>query len=56
MLLFLDVYVFGVGSDIFDEDIMPLVTKRNGERHYFKLKNVIDLERTFDDIIGKSPN
>uniref|UniRef100_A0A8C8H9Q1 C3/C5 convertase n=1 Tax=Oncorhynchus tshawytscha TaxID=74940 RepID=A0A8C8H9Q1_ONCTS len=51
---YLDVYVFGVGSDIFDEDIMPLVTKRNGERHYFKLKNVIDLEKTFDDIIDES--
>ncbi|CAB1333127.1 unnamed protein product [Coregonus sp. 'balchen'] len=33
---YLDIYVFGVGSEIFDEDIMPLVTKRDGEKHYFK--------------------
>lgn len=54
--VFLDVYVFGVGSEIFDEDIVPLVTKRNDERHYFKVKNAIELEKTFDEIIGKSPN
>ncbi|XP_029625891.1 complement factor B [Salmo trutta] len=51
---YLDVYVFGVGSEIFDEDIVPLVTKRNDERHYFKVKNAIELEKTFDEIIDES--
>ncbi|XP_038821138.1 complement factor b, like isoform X1 [Salvelinus namaycush] len=51
---YLDVYVFGVGSEIFDEDIVPLVTKRNGESHYFKVKNAVELEKTFDKIIDES--
>ncbi|XP_041707487.1 complement factor B [Coregonus clupeaformis] len=51
---YLDIYVFGVGSEIFDEDIMPLVTKRDGEKHYFKVKDANELEKTFDDIIDES--
>uniref|UniRef100_A0A4W5K1Q6 C3/C5 convertase n=1 Tax=Hucho hucho TaxID=62062 RepID=A0A4W5K1Q6_9TELE len=51
---YLDVYVFGVGSEIFDEDIVPLVTKRNDERHYFKVKDTTELEKTFDEIIDES--
>ncbi|KAJ7996327.1 hypothetical protein DPEC_G00235940 [Dallia pectoralis] len=49
----LDIYVFGVGSVIFDEDITPLVTKREGETHYFKVKNGEKLEETFDEIIDE---
>ncbi|KAL0993934.1 hypothetical protein UPYG_G00115720 [Umbra pygmaea] len=49
----LDIYVFGVGTEIFDEDIQPLVTKRDGETHYFKLKTIKDLEETFDQIIDE---
>lgn len=51
---FLDIYVFGVGNEIFDEDIQPLVTKRDNEHHYFKLKDGAELEETFDKIIGES--
>uniref|UniRef100_A0A4W5JR48 C3/C5 convertase n=1 Tax=Hucho hucho TaxID=62062 RepID=A0A4W5JR48_9TELE len=49
-----NIYVFGVGSDIFDEDIQPLVTKRDNENHYFKLKDGTELEETFDKIIDES--
>uniref|UniRef100_A0A8C7MYT7 C3/C5 convertase n=1 Tax=Oncorhynchus kisutch TaxID=8019 RepID=A0A8C7MYT7_ONCKI len=48
------IYVFGVGSEIFDEDIQPLVTKRDNEDHYFKLKDGTELEETFDKIIDES--
>uniref|UniRef100_A0A8C8D662 C3/C5 convertase n=1 Tax=Oncorhynchus tshawytscha TaxID=74940 RepID=A0A8C8D662_ONCTS len=51
---YLDIYVFGVGSEIFDEDIQPLVTKRDNEDHYFKLKDGTELEETFDQIIDES--
>uniref|UniRef100_A0A8C7JK65 C3/C5 convertase n=1 Tax=Oncorhynchus kisutch TaxID=8019 RepID=A0A8C7JK65_ONCKI len=51
---YLDIYVFGVGSEIFDEDIQPLVTKRDNEDHYFKLKDGTELEETFDKIIDES--
>ncbi|CAB1315950.1 unnamed protein product, partial [Coregonus sp. 'balchen'] len=51
---YLDIYVFGVGSEIFDEDIQPLVTKRDNEDHYFKLKDGAKLEETFDKIIDES--
>ena len=52
--VFLDIYVFGVGREIFDEDIQALVTKRDNEDHYFKLKDGTELEETFDKIIGES--
>ncbi|XP_071024374.1 complement factor B-like [Oncorhynchus clarkii lewisi] len=51
---YLDIYVFGVGREIFDEDIQPLVTKRDNEDHYFKLKDGTELEETFDKIIDES--
>ncbi|XP_029557338.1 complement factor B [Salmo trutta] len=50
---YLDIYVFGVGNEIFDEDIQPLVTKRDNEHHYFKLKDGAELEETFDKIIDE---
>ncbi|KAM9499320.1 complement factor B-like isoform 1-T1 [Salvelinus alpinus] len=50
---YLDIYVFGIGIVIFDENIQPLVTKRDNEDHYFKLKDVTELEETFDQIIDE---
>uniref|UniRef100_A0A3P8Z845 C3/C5 convertase n=1 Tax=Esox lucius TaxID=8010 RepID=A0A3P8Z845_ESOLU len=50
----LDIYIFGVGSDIYDEDITPLVTKRDGETHYFKVKSGDELDKTFDEIIDEA--
>uniref|UniRef100_A0AAY5KJW9 C3/C5 convertase n=1 Tax=Esox lucius TaxID=8010 RepID=A0AAY5KJW9_ESOLU len=49
-----NIYIFGVGSDIYDEDITPLVTKRDGETHYFKVKSGDELDKTFDEIIDEA--
>lgn len=49
-----DIYIFAVGSDIFDNNLMHLTTVRPNEKHYFRLDKISkQLEQTFDDIIGK---
>ncbi|XP_030053181.1 complement factor B isoform X1 [Microcaecilia unicolor] len=47
---FLDIYVFGLG-DIDDEEINALASKKDNEHHVFKLKDIADLQKTFEDII-----
>ncbi|XP_019903514.2 complement factor B [Esox lucius] len=49
----LDIYVFGVGNEIFDEGIQPLVTKRDAVTHYFKLRRGTKLEELFDQAIDE---
>ncbi|KAI7796312.1 complement B/C2-A2 [Triplophysa rosa] len=48
----LDIYIFGVGSDI-NMDINELVTKRGDEKHYFVLPNLNDVQETFDKMIDE---
>lgn len=47
-----DIYIFGIGIEIFDDDLQPL-TVGTGGRHYFRLKDIDNLEETFDKMIGK---
>ncbi|XP_010791795.1 complement factor B-like [Notothenia coriiceps] len=49
---YLDIYVFATGKDIFDEDLQPLVTGL-GEKHYFRMKDITELQETFDQIIDE---
>lgn len=48
-----DIYVFAVGVNLFDEDLQPLTTTKDREKHYFRLKDT-NLAQTFEEIIGRS--
>uniref|UniRef100_A0A1A8CQQ0 C3/C5 convertase n=1 Tax=Nothobranchius kadleci TaxID=1051664 RepID=A0A1A8CQQ0_NOTKA len=50
---FLDIYVFAIGANIFDDDLQPL-TLGTGEKHYFRMKDITELGETFDKIIDES--
>ncbi|XP_058482990.1 complement factor B-like [Solea solea] len=49
---FLDIYVFAVGAEIFDSDLQPLTVGTDG-RHYFRMKDIQNLQETFDEIIDE---
>ncbi|KAJ0004507.1 hypothetical protein NQD34_010721 [Periophthalmus magnuspinnatus] len=49
----LDIYVFGIGAQIQDDILKPLAIGE-GKSHYYKLKKVTDLQKTFDEIIDES--
>ncbi|XP_074872953.1 LOW QUALITY PROTEIN: transmembrane protease serine 9-like [Carettochelys insculpta] len=49
---FLDIYAFGVGTqDVAWEGLDSIASKKEGERHVFKLNSAEDLKATFDDIL-----
>ncbi|XP_072230699.1 complement factor B-like isoform X2 [Leuresthes tenuis] len=50
---FLDIYVFGIGTVLYDDDLQPL-TAGTGGHHYFRLKYDTNLHETFDEIIDES--
>ncbi|XP_069602506.1 complement factor B-like [Ranitomeya imitator] len=45
---FLDVYVFGIGKDINENGINDIASKKDAEKHVFKMENVNDMKRAFD--------
>lgn len=47
-----DLYAFGVGTDVEKEKIDEWVTKRNHEKFFFVLKDMDEVEKTLDDMIG----
>ncbi|KAM8741499.1 complement factor B-like [Acanthopagrus schlegelii] len=49
---YLDIYIFAIGEEIFDDDLKPL-TVGTGGRHYFRMKDISNLQETFDDIIDE---
>ncbi|XP_042354606.1 complement factor B-like [Plectropomus leopardus] len=49
---YLDIYIFAIGAEIFDEDLQPLTAGTGGE-HYFRLQEISNLQETFDDIIDE---
>uniref|UniRef100_A0A672GWK0 Complement factor b, like n=1 Tax=Salarias fasciatus TaxID=181472 RepID=A0A672GWK0_SALFA len=49
----LDIYIFAIGAQIFDDDLQPLVVGKEG-KHYFRMKDIKNLQETFDEIIGES--
>ncbi|XP_069093303.1 complement factor B-like [Pleurodeles waltl] len=51
---YLDVYVFGLSEDVSDEEINGLASKKTNEVHVFKLRDIIDLQKTFDSMIDES--
>ncbi|XP_076024356.1 complement factor B-like [Genypterus blacodes] len=48
----LDIYIFGIGTEIFDTDLQPL-TVGTGGLHYFRLRKINDLQETFEEIIDE---
>ncbi|XP_017273663.1 complement factor B-like [Kryptolebias marmoratus] len=50
---FLDIYVFAIGADIFDDDLHPLTVGTGGD-HYFRMKDIKELRKTFDEIIDET--
>ncbi|XP_037544243.1 complement factor B [Nematolebias whitei] len=50
---FLDIYVFAIGADIFDDDLHPLTVGKGGD-HYFRMKDIQELGETFDKIIDQT--
>ncbi|KAM8742734.1 complement factor B-like [Acanthopagrus schlegelii] len=49
---YLDIYIFAIGEDIFDDDLKPLTAGEDG-KHYFRMKDISNLQETFDDIIDE---
>ncbi|KAM7374337.1 hypothetical protein PAMP_007003 [Pampus punctatissimus] len=49
---YLDVYIFGIGAEIFDDDLQSLTVGTDGQ-HYFRMKEIKTLQETFDDIIDE---
>ncbi|XP_070773763.1 complement factor B-like [Enoplosus armatus] len=49
---YLDIYIFAIGAEPFDDDLQPLTTGI-GKKHYFRMKDITNLEDTFDDIIDE---
>ncbi|XP_058866704.1 complement factor B-like [Acipenser ruthenus] len=51
---FLDIYVFGVGEDIDEDEINLIASKKDKEKHVFKLENPEKLAETFEQMIDES--
>ncbi|RVE63836.1 hypothetical protein OJAV_G00140200 [Oryzias javanicus] len=51
---YLESYVFGIGADIFDDDLRPLTAGTEEEKHYFRLEKDTNLAETFDNIIDEN--
>lgn len=51
---FLDVYVFGLGEDVSDNEINDIASKKDPEKHVFKMKSIDDMKRAFDEMLEES--
>ncbi|KAL0966315.1 hypothetical protein UPYG_G00293790 [Umbra pygmaea] len=51
---YLDIYFFGVGADINEQEINKLVSKKNSEKHFYKLRTDRELTYVFKMIIDES--
>ncbi|KAI3373649.1 hypothetical protein L3Q82_022239 [Scortum barcoo] len=49
---YLDIYVFAIGAEIFDDDLQPLALGTGG-KHYFRMKDIEDLQDTFEEMIDE---
>ncbi|CDQ67356.1 unnamed protein product [Oncorhynchus mykiss] len=51
---YLDIYVFGVGAKMNEEEINKLVSKKSSEKHFYKLRDDTKLTSLFKMIIDES--
>ncbi|XP_041863655.1 complement factor B-like isoform X3 [Melanotaenia boesemani] len=49
---YLDIYIFAIGVEIFDEDLHPIATGTGG-RHYFRLRHDTNLHEILDEILDE---
>lgn len=49
-----DIYIFGIGAEIYESDLKPLTAGTGGD-HFFKMRDITNLQETFDEIIGMLP-
>uniref|UniRef100_A0A8C5NDI3 C3/C5 convertase n=1 Tax=Gouania willdenowi TaxID=441366 RepID=A0A8C5NDI3_GOUWI len=49
----LDIYIFGIGAYIYQDDLTPLTVGTEGQ-HFFKLESLTELNKTFDQMIDES--
>ncbi|XP_073497934.1 complement factor B-like [Phyllobates terribilis] len=45
---FLDVYVFGLGNDISEDEINDIASKKDNEKHVFNMASVLDMKVAFE--------
>ncbi|XP_051533069.1 complement factor B-like [Myxocyprinus asiaticus] len=50
----LDLYFFGIGTDVRKEDAAGLVSEKDNEKHFFSLQNLYELQETFDQMLDES--
>ncbi|KAI3373651.1 hypothetical protein L3Q82_022242 [Scortum barcoo] len=49
---YLDIFIFGIGAEIFDDDLQRLTAGTRG-RHYFRMKDIDSLSDTFEEMIDE---
>ncbi|XP_075117060.1 complement factor B-like [Leptodactylus fuscus] len=50
---YLDVYVFGLGEDIHEEHINDIASKKNFEKHVFKMESVDHMKEAFYEMLDE---
>ncbi|TRY90299.1 hypothetical protein DNTS_012376 [Danionella cerebrum] len=50
----LDLYVFGLGENIKTVDVNGLISEKDGERHFFSLRDLVKLQMAFDSKLDDS--
>ncbi|XP_077339452.1 complement factor B-like [Lithobates pipiens] len=50
----LDIYVFGLGDDISQDELNDIASKKDREKHVFQMENVDALKKAFDEIIDET--
>ncbi|XP_069602505.1 complement factor B-like [Ranitomeya imitator] len=48
---YLDVYAFGLGKNISEEEINDIASKKDNEKHVFKMQDIKDMKLAFDKMI-----
>ncbi|KAJ8348310.1 hypothetical protein SKAU_G00268990 [Synaphobranchus kaupii] len=51
---FLDIYVFGIGRDVNEDEINKLVSKKPSEQHFFKMDSTESMEDMLDQMIDEN--
>ncbi|XP_069800100.1 complement factor B-like [Dendropsophus ebraccatus] len=51
---FLDIYVFGLGDDISDNEINDIASKKDPAKHVFKIGSINDMKKAFDHMLDDS--
>ncbi|KAG9460935.1 hypothetical protein GDO78_018669, partial [Eleutherodactylus coqui] len=46
-----DVYVFGLGDETDNNEINELASKKNPEKHVFKMQSISDMLTAFDEML-----